>query len=85
MRIIDSYSKYLCSISELSRDKDRDRIECIIAQKAVLIIVYNNQRHVPDSSSYNPSQPMDKFTHKIKGFAKLTGVDQLSSGWITIV
>lgn len=156
MRIIDSYSKYLCSVSELSRDKDRgisfieddekshrmynfDGIKKTIckkirgeknyscdayweknnkkyfiefknqaegnisrenlwnkaydsaamllinenitreelAQKAVLIIVYNNQRHLSDASSYNPSQSMDKFTKKIKGFAKLTGVDQL--------
>ena len=48
-----------------------------LAQKAVLIIVYDNQRHIPDASSYNPSESMDKFTQKLKGFAKLTGVDQL--------
>ncbi len=37
-----------------------------LAQKAVLIIVYDNQRHVPGSSSYNPSESMDKITKKIK-------------------
>lgn len=42
-----------------------------------MIIVYDNQRHIPDASSYNPSESMDKFTQKLKGFAKLTGVDQL--------
>lgn len=156
MRLIDNYSTYLCSISELSWDKDRgisfiqddekshrmynfDGIKKTIckkirgeknfscdayweknskkyfiefknqaegnisrenlwnkaydsaamvlvnenitreelAQKAVLIIVYDNQRHIPDASSYNPSESMDKFTQKLKGFAKLTGVDQL--------
>ncbi len=156
MRLIDNYSTYLCSISELSWDKDRgisfiqddekshrmynfDGIKKTIckkirgeknfscdayweknskkyfiefknqaegnisrenlwnkaydsaamvlvnenitreelAQKAVLIIVYDNQRHIPDASSYNPSESMDKFTRKLKGFAKLTGVDQL--------
>ena len=156
MRIIDNYNMYLCSISELSRDKERgisliqdngkshrmynfDGIKKTIckkirgeknyscdayweknskkyfiefknqaegnisrenlwnkaydsaamllinesitreelAQKAVLIIVYNNQSHLFNASSYNPSESMDKFTQKIKGFAKLTGVDQL--------
>lgn len=48
-----------------------------LAKNTILIVVYDNQKNVANSSSYNPSESIDKITKTLKGYAKQTGVNQL--------
>lgn len=48
-----------------------------LAKNTILIVVYDNQKNVPNSSSYNPSKSIDKITETLKGYAKLSGINRL--------
>lgn len=48
-----------------------------LAKNTILIVVYDNQKNISNSSSYNPSKSFDKITETLKGYAKLTGVNKL--------
>lgn len=62
------------SIALLLMNENITREELL--KNVVLIVVYNNKKHVSNKSSYNPSESMDKFTKKLKGFAKPSEADQ---------
>lgn len=59
----------------LMNENNKTREE--LSRETVLIVVYNNQKSVSDVSSYNPSKSLDKITETFKGYAKISGVDQL--------
>lgn len=71
----DLWNKAYDSFTLLLVNENMTREE--LSKETILIVVYNNQKHVSDESSYNPSKSMDKFTQKIKEFANLSEVDQL--------
>lgn len=57
----------------VNENKTRDEL----SKNTILIVVYDNQKNISDSSSYNPSKSFDKITETFKGYAKLSGVNQL--------
>jgi len=69
------WNKAFDSLALLLMNEGTTREE--LAKNTILIVVYDNQKNIPNSSSYNTSESFDKITKRIKGFAKLSGVSQL--------
>lgn len=70
----DLKKKAFDSIALLLMNENITREELL--ENVVLIVVYNNKKHVSDDSSYNPSESMDKIAKKLKGFARPWEADQ---------
>lgn len=62
------------SITLLLMNENITREELI--KNTVLIVVYNNHEQRYDSSSYNPSNSMDKFTKKLGQYAGRPSIDR---------
>ena len=46
-----------------------------LAERTVAIVVYNNNKHIPDKSSAAPSPAIDKFTRTLKTYANKKDLD----------
>lgn len=68
------WNKAYDSLTLLLVNENKTREE--LSKNTILIVVYNNQKSISDSSSYRPSKSFDKITKALKGFAKLSGLDQ---------
>ncbi len=62
------------SITLLMMNENVTREE--LRENTVLIVVYDNKKHVLDSESYNSSESMDGITQTLKKLAKRPGADK---------